>query len=486
MVGPYIDRREFFAGACRLGTGFVGLKHFVSRVAAGTGGADRASPQSHPLNEVPGYGPLTRDPLGILDLPKGFSYRVLSRTGEFMSDGLRIPGMPDGMAAFSGGLGKTILLRNHELERTDVFNSAYGLGNALLRRVGKARFYDLADDVLPHLGGVSTVVYDHFSGRVEKQFMSLAGTLRNCAGGPTPWGSWITCEETVEKKGSDSNRQDHGYNFEVPASMEARLYEPVPLKAMGRFRHEAVAVDARSGVVYQTEDLADGLIYRFLPNEPSRLSRGGRLQALKISERPQCDTRNWKPEQGEEASPGFMPFEENRRFQTEWLDLDEVDSPEDDLRLRGREKGAAVFARGEGMWAGHGYVYWACTNGGAEKRGQVFRYRPSPNEGGPLESGNPGELELFVESKDAAMLEFCDNLTVAPWGDVVLSEDGPEVQYLRVISPHGKLFTLGRNRLNKSEMAGCCFAPDHPTLFVNIQRPGMTLAITGPWMRRST
>lgn len=464
--------------------GFLGLKR------AGSLAAEQGY-----KSEVTAYGDLREDPHQIIDLPEGFEYTVVSRAGDPMDDGLRTPGLPDGMAAFRGSGTRTILVRNHELTPDQVFSSPFGLKNNLLKRLDDSRLYDPGFGPRPHLGGTTTLVYDPVGKRLERQFLSLAGTCRNCAGGPTPWGSWITCEETTDRANED-NQRDHGFNFEVPATEHPSLAEPVPLTAMGRFRHEAVAVDPRSGVVYQTEDVSDGLIYRFIPNRPGRLAMGGKLQALCIRGRPACDTRNWKETDDEDSKVKEEEGKETERcaesergvgvmetLEVEWVDLDQVEAPENDLRLRGRDAGAAVFSRGEGMWHGNGRIYFACTDGGPIKKGQVFRYTPSPYEGTELERDYPGKLMLYIESTDPDLLEYADNLTVAPWGDLVLSEDGPGQQFIRGVTPEGKLYTIARNRINDSEFAGVCFAPNHPTLFVNIQRPGITLAITGPWNR---
>jgi secreted PhoX family phosphatase len=165
-----------------------------------------------------------------------------------------------------------------------------------------------------------------------------------------------------------------------------------------------------------------------------------------------------------------------------WIDLDDVESPEDDLRFRGFASGAARFARGEGMWYGRGAIYFACTNGGSEKKGQIWKYTPSPDEGKPEESREPGRLELFVEPNDGTLVENADNLTMAPWGDLIVCEDGSEQQFLVGVTPEGEIYKFARNAMNTSELAGATYSPDGSTLFVNIQSPGITLAITGPWM----
>ena len=172
---------------------------------------------------------------------------------------------------------------NHELTNDNTFPGPYGLMNELAAKVPEGKLYDAGKEGRPSLGGTSTFVYHLQRREVESHFLSLAGTERNCAGGPTPWGSWISCEETTVKAGDDHN-QHHGYNFEVPATANPSLCDPIPLKAMGRFRHEAVAVDPATGIVYQTEDEEDGLITRFLPGEPGNLQAGGRLGS------PRCES----------------------------------------------------------------------------------------------------------------------------------------------------------------------------------------------------
>lgn len=463
-----LNRRSFINQTAGVTLGFLGLHHLVQK-GFGEQGYE---------NQLPGYGPLKEDPYRILDLPEGFNYHVVSREGTRMADGLLVPGKPDGMAAFRGSDNSVVLVRNHELSPDQIFHGAFGLRNQLRDRIDPSRLYDRGNGVLPHLGGTTNIVYDPSSRRVVSEFLSLAGTCRNCAGGPTPWGTWVTCEEPGELGPGEYGLVGHGYNFEVPAYSSPRLADPIPLKAMGRFRHEAVAVDPKSGIVYETEDQGDGLIYRYIPDQPGNLKAGGRLQALAVRHKPSLDTRNWKDIGGLQVEPGSV-------LDVEWIDLEDIDSEANDLRHRGAKSGAAVFARGEGMWYGQGHVYFACTNGGAAAKGQIWKYTPSPYEGLDHEENYPGKLELFIESPKAELLEYADNLTVAPWGDLVVAEDGSDTQYLRGVTPDGKLYTLARNRYNTSEFAGVCFAPHVPVLFVNIQTPGITLAITGPWQKFS-
>jgi len=412
------------------------------------------------------YGPLVKDPLGVLDLPEGFSYKVISKQGEPMDDGLLVPGKPDGMAAFMAEDGRVIVVRNHEIVPADKPLGAFGLENANLTAIPKTDFYEFGSGEFPGLGGTSTFVFNEETMEIEKQFLSLAGTYRNCAGGPTPWGSWLSCEEDVTKKGElDGNvEKDHGYVFEVPATDTITLASPKPIKEMGRFNREAVAYDPEGGILYMTEDRHDGLLYRFIPNKKNDLHSGGKLQSLAIKNGPKFDTRNWP----ETVGPDIQP---NVAMKLEWIDLDDVESAQDDLRMRGHEKGAAIFARGEGMWYDEGVIYFACTNGGNLMKGQIFKLTPN---------ADGGELELFIEPNNVEIMKYCDNLTVAPWGDVMICEDDLD-PYLRGVTPEGHIFTFGHNTAYQSEFTGICFSPTGKTMFVNIQHVGLTLAISGPW-----
>ncbi|MFN6935316.1 MAG: alkaline phosphatase PhoX [Tsuneonella sp.] len=399
-----------------------------------------------------GYGGLVADPAGFIDLPEGFSYRVLSTLGETMSDGFTVPDAADGMGCFDIGGGKLALVRNHEC-----MPGRHDGGGVM----GKA--YDtVARSLVPLPGGTTTIVLDAKTLTVEKQYRSLAGTIRNCAGGETPWGSWLTCEEFVGLADGKINK-DHGWVFEVPAKAPG-LVDPVPLKAMGRFNHEAACVDPRTGIVYQTEDREDSLLYRFIPKVKGRLAEGGKLQALVLTDGVR-DTRNW-------GGVAFAPYSKRT---ASWIDLDDVEAPKDDLRKRGAAAGAALFARGEGIWMGDGEMYFTCTNGGTAKLGQIFRLDVS---------GAEDKLDLFFESTSPDQFNYGDNLTIAPWGDLVVCEDqySKEVDnYLRGISPSGVAYPLARMR-TQTEWAGACFSPDGKTLFVNVYSPTKTLAITGPWV----
>lgn len=459
-----ISRKHFLKQAGALTLGFSGLQ--ILNSCTSTEGVAKK------LITDP-FGPLQSDPNGLFNLPEEFSYKIISTFGDPMDDGLLVPHRPDGMATFPGPDGLTILIRNHEVNAAKGgAESAFGEDFALMDQLSPNEFYDLGQDSNPGQGGTTTIVYDTENQKIVREFLSLAGTIRNCAGGPTPWNSWLTCEEFVSNP-DDVYAQRHGYVFEVPATSEIGRARPIPIKAMGRFNHEAVAVDPDSHAIYLTEDNSEGLLYRFIPNTPGQLLDGGKLQALAVRDNPSLDTRNW----------GSQTVETGEQLQTEWIDVEDVDSPEDDLRYRGFEDGAARFARGEGMWYGNDAIYFACTNGGPEELGQIWKYTPSDSEASPGETKNPGTLELFVESMDSTIIENADNLTVAPWGDLIVCEDTGEKQDLNGITPDGKVYKLGRNAKSNSELAGATFSPDGSTLFMNIQHSGLTMAITGPWQK---
>lgn len=335
--------------------------------------------------------------------------------------------------------------------------------------------------VLYFSGGTTTTLYNPASHETERQFLSLGGTDWNCAGGKTPWGTWLSCEESFAEPGSAMSDQDtaisrdkhHGYVFEIPASA-TELIDAVPLKDMGRFEHEAAAVHEPTGVVYLTEDQWHSLFYRFLPNVPGQLHKGGRLQALAIVGEPGKLTHNWD---GDDVSVG-------QSLATYWIDLEDVDGDENDLRLRGATLGAATFARGEGLTVAGDQIAVTCTIGGSTRLGQVFTYKPSPFEGTSRERESPGLLTLVAEADEDSLFNNCDNITMAPWGDLLVCEDtGDDTNHCALVGirPDGEQYLVANNAYSDSELAGACFSPDGKTLFVNIQYPGMTVAITGPW-----
>lgn len=387
---------------------------------------------------------LVPDPEGLLDLPPGFRYRVLGRAHDRLSDGLRAPEQPDGMACFAAS-GAWILMRNHELER-DPAQGAFG-GQA------PEQAYDRKAQ-----GGVSRLVLDPKTLTVQSSNMVLAGTLRNCAGGPSPWG-WLSCEESVE--------EGHGYVFPCPTDA-THVMRSEPIRGYGRFRHEAVAVDPRTHIAYLTEDEGDGCLYRFVPDRFDT-PFVGKLQALCV-----------------EDAPGYSTSDHmarDRKVRVTWVDLPESDPRDGTLREIARSAGAAIVRRGEGIWYHDGAVYFTSTSGGHAGRGQVFRLRLSPGELALASRGKPStdDLELLAEAGADRALDGPDNVTVAPWGDVFVAEDGGVDQFIRAIDAEGRVYDVARNAKSRGELAGVCFSPDGSTLFFNLQWDGMTVAVRGPW-----
>jgi uncharacterized protein len=464
------SRRKFLHQSGLASLGFLGLNQcFISGCRL-------------PAAVNNGYGRLTYSEGNILKLPEKFTAKVISRKGDKMSDGLLSPGSHDGMGSFKLKNERMILIRNHELTPGSLDDGPFGSNNELISKISRDQVYDFAKDSNKTcVGGTTTMVYNEALQKVELEYLSLVGTVRNCSGGKTPWNSWISCEETSVKTGDEKGllEKDHGYNFEVFASEKIVLEKPVPIKSMGRFVHESAAVHTSTGIVYQTEDQGNGLLYRYLPNAtgtpgPGWLHKGGRLQCLVINEWKKADTRNY-------TGSKLSVFPEKKLFDVSWVDLDDVEAQDNDLRIRGYEMGAAIFSSGEGMIYGNDEMFFTASSGGKAGNGQIFRYIPSKYEGQPREKDEPGRLELFIESRSQDTFRFCDNITVAPWGDVIICEDKQDARVIG-ITPGGKSYVLAQNvGYRESEFAGPVFSPSGKTLFVNIQTPGLTLAVTGPW-----
>ncbi|MBT6367000.1 MAG: DUF839 domain-containing protein, partial [Bacteroidetes bacterium] len=222
------------------------------------------------------------------------------------------------------------------------------------------------------------------------------------------------------------------------------------------------------------EDRPNSLFYRFIPNEYGKLHLGGKLQALAIMEYGKgLDTRNWQS----------IDFKPQSWRNVKWIDLNDIESPKDDLRIRGYKEGAATFARGEGIHWGDNELYFCCTSGGKNKLGQVMRYQPSKFEGTTDENNVPGKLQLFFESQDPNDMNYGDNIVVTPFDHLLICEDQyTDIvnNYIRGLTPEGQPYPFAK-LVVQTEPAGCCFSPDGKTMFVNVYRPTMTLAITGPW-----
>lgn len=464
-----INRRRFLQAGAAVGLGAM----------AGPFEGFLAGPAPVGANGPSSYGPLApvpdqRDGKIRLDLPAGFNYRSFDVARQPWFGLASLPGRPDGMAAFLGPKRRTYyLVRNHEQRSNE--GGAFGDATAAYDPSGA--------------GGTTTVVVDS-EGNVSNGWVSLNGTQYNCAGGRTPWGSWLTCEETINGPdvGNDfsggSNAvltQKHGYVFEVPANGVSNRQ---PIRSAGRFPHEAAAVDPIFGHLYLTEDsfLTASGFYRYKPPRHPRLARGmldgGRLQMLKV--------------RGVDNADLSVALGIGTKFRTEWVDIDDPDpdyggvvndAATPVVGSQGRAKGAAIFSRLEGCDYHLGLIYFTSTQGGpadyngsgfGQGRGQVFAYNTIRNE-----------LTVVYESPGSAVLDLPDNLVVSAKGTVLLCEDGTADNFLRGLTRRGELFDFARNADTTQfgqEFAGATFTPDGRTLFVNIQNStGYTLAIWGPW-----
>jgi secreted PhoX family phosphatase len=443
-----IERRRLLARSAQVAGGsFLGAGLFQGLVAR----AARAATCQVAGSE--GYGPLERRPSQntgetFLALPPRFKYTVFGRTGVPMDDLRPTPPLHDGMAAFPGPGGRIRLVRNHEVPST---------GPAL----GLPAYDPVAQ------GGTTTLEVDPKHRLLRRSFLSLAGTSTNCAGGPTPWGSWLSCEETTAYQ-SRGYRRRHGYVFEVPSGANGPV-DPVPLRAMGRFEHEAVAVGP-DGAAYETEDEGNAGFYRYVPTVPGNLAAGGTLQMLAIEGEPNYDTRT-----GQRCGEPLL---------ASWVTIPDPDpaGAENNPAAvfgQGRDAGGAVFSRLEGAFAGTDRVYFHSTDGGDARLGQVWEYVPI--------TPTTGQLTLIFESSDPAVLDHPDNVCASPRGGLVICEDGGDGDnYVRGLTPDGAVFDFARNEVpgfESMEFAGSCFSPDGQTLFVNVQTPGLTFAIWGPWER---
>jgi secreted PhoX family phosphatase len=480
-----IDRRSVLRGAAAaaggalLGGPFAG---FAARAAA-----------AEPAVVRPPLGPVAdaRDGQVRLWLPGGFQYRSFHDTEQsiLLDDGTRLPGRHDGMAAFRGPRGNVILVRNHEVN-----NAGPAFGDASLAYDPMAR------------GGTTTVEVTPF-GSVVRAYTSLNGTQMNCSGGPMPWGSWVSCEETVngpdvapDFTGSPNTAltQRLGFIFEGPAKGQS---DRQPITSAGRFAHESVAFDPHEGALYLTEDnfgWPSGF-YRYVPKrnpmQCGSLQNGGRLQMLRVKGRPNANLAAAQPA--------------GASYRVEWVDIDDPaptfpytpgqpaptanDTALTYVGRQGWAQGAAYFARNEGAAFDRGVVYFTSTQGGG----------PAETSLGPIADGygnGSGQvwayhtrsrtLKLVYQSPGPDVLDFPDNVTTSPRGTLIVCEDNVNDNYLRGLTPRGELFDIALNRLVGStgttrfndEFAGSTFSPGGHTLFVNIQASaGMTFAIWGPW-----
>jgi secreted PhoX family phosphatase len=519
------DRRSFLkvgsvAAAATTLTATGGVQILTQRLAAAAPGGNGKRQSGKK-----GYGPIAPVPPvnggpAWLALPAHFSYAVVSRIGDLMSDGTLTPRACDGMGAFADGRHGVRLVRNHEV-RFSGSGAAATQGQYVVGREpdGDVRQYPGSYD--PNARGGNTIVrFDRRSfrrtGGNVQDFVANVGTVVNCAGGVYPRGrAWLTCEEIVQEAGNptgspEAQTQRHGYVYPVPAglSIEDGPVTPAPVIAMGRFAHEAVSVDPASGIVYQTEDAGSGQgsgFYRFLANNPGDLYAGGTLQILGVTNPPNA---------ARDLRDGFGA---GTSFAVTWITIGNPNPPGANPNAvfeEGYSKGASLFNRLEGTWYGDRSIFFVSTSGGNAKNGDINL----PDESGrayPEGYGqiweyhlDEGRLELLYESPGGSVLDSPDNMVVSPRGGIILCEDdastgnhaqpgenpdfdtsvyhGGDRNRLIGLSTSGDAFTFAENVLNDTEFAGACWSPDGEFLFCNVfgddeAESGGTVAITGPW-----
>jgi len=463
-----VDRRSFLRTGAKVAGGAVAASSLGGLIACNDSavvGPDGELRLARATRGSGGYGALVADPALPFLIPAGFTLRQISKAGDVMRGRgapALVPNAFDGMASFPMANGNIRLIRNHEMR--DAASASVPFGTQPWDEKAGGGCTSLEVRVDPVTGEPTLV----------DEFVSLSGTCVNCAGGPTPWGTWLSCEETTEGI-SGGRLKNHGYVFEVSASALGEV-APVSLNAMGRFAHEAVAVDRTYGHVYQTEDAGNTSgFYRFIPNQLGNLAMGGRLQMLALEGRPQYTSTGG-------TTPVGVPLP------AIWVDIDTPDpvtiTGTTSCYAQGRARGGVAFARLEGCWwANDNTVYFNATSGGAAGAGQVWQYRPL--------TADTGNLVLVFESPSTSVLDAPDNICISPRGGIVICEDGGGAQFIRGLTPQGTIFDLVRSgsATSATEFAGACFSPDGRLLFFNTQgstsrtgtERGGTFALWGPW-----
>ncbi|MDH2429948.1 alkaline phosphatase PhoX [Sphaerisporangium sp. TRM90804] len=462
-----LSRRELLRSAT---AGTLGIAVAGSFDAIAGSGVAQAAAEGGTRGVV-GYGAVVADPAGVLALPRGFSYSIVAEAGKtLLESGEPTPSDADGTGCFRARDG-FVLVNNHEIGGDEPYPVPTLPGLT----------YDPGAR-----GGTTTIEVDRHGRRV-REYVSVAGTHNNCAGGITPWNTWLTCEETEERAGG-ALLKDHGYVFEVDPFDRAANRDPVPLKFLGRFSHEAVAVDPHTFVIYETEDASgpNGLYFRWVPPKGFR-GRKGELRALALREGGDTAGRL----QAMSCSKGGKHVADLSRatrpgttYKVRWVDVPDRDAAKVSVRKQFTDEQVTRARKLEGAWWADGGAYfvssYARDDDGSvnEHDGQVWFYDPRSEtvELKTIFGVNPDP------EKDTAY-DGPDNITVSPYGGIILAEDGEGVQHLVGVTRRGTSYPLARNEMDDGEFTGPTFSPDGRILFANIQSPGYVFAITGPWRK---
>ncbi|NMO54586.1 DUF839 domain-containing protein [Actinoplanes sp. TBRC 11911] len=492
-----VSRRQVLTGGTAAGVGLTVagvLPSLAEPAAASSGHHGHSSSESRP------FPPLRDDPNGILALPAGFSYRIVTREGSTdMSFGQgKTPAFHDGTGVVDADHDKLTIIQNHEMTP---HMSAFGVPHIA------GTVYDPG---APNAGGCTVIVTDR-NGRTKSEWVGISGTVRNCAGGVTPWGTWLTCEETFINAGtawtaggqSGVYQKDHGYVFEVTRS-ESKRQVPKPIKAFGRYEHEALAVEPDLKRVYLSEDASgpNGLFYRWSAPSGRRLGPGlasslsdtaGTLEAMQI----RLDDGSILPDVAYLTSAQL-----GRPFKVTWIEVPDRDARTQPTRAQFADGTVTRGKKFEGVWSTSkgAYIVNSFAFGASDlpadatkHDGMVWFYDYADqtitlvtyfphNPAAESEGAAPKYADLTFDGPD--------NVTVTPWGTLVLAEDGVRASHVLSSVPGGPTYAIARNMISNgtsngsptySEFTGPTFSPDGKILFVNIQVPGITLAITGPW-----